>query len=243
MDYLKSCDYFSVPRMEHYRNAVGESKAVVLYRLNLQLSQELFSLVSVFEIILRNKINDKIISETGDDTWLLNSIQPNTEGVLPYKGCFLTPKTREAANIIWGAVFKLGAEAHNHNHLLAELGFGFWRYLFADGQYDALGKVLLDIFPSKPAPVSTTDKFGKTVWVHYNQKWVLNQLAQINIMRNRLAHHEPVCFQGNVKSTIYARQIIQLIVDLLSYMNIDTAMLLTDLNNRALAVCDEIDKL
>ena len=88
MDYYECCHVFSGSRMDRYKNAVGEDKAVELYLLNLSLSRELFHVVSIFEIVLRNKIDDCLRQEFQDNNWLHNSIQPHTDPTLNYQGCF-----------------------------------------------------------------------------------------------------------------------------------------------------------
>ena len=62
---------------------------------------------------------------------------------------------------------------------MAELGFGFWRYLFSDHQYRAAGQTLLHIFPSKPISSRT---------IQYNANFIFGELARINDLRNRIAH-------------------------------------------------------
>lgn len=101
---------------------------MTLYRLNLKLSQEFFTVISCFEIALRNKIDNKCISTLGND-WLKSGAEPN--GVFDNKHCRLTQRN------INDAVRKLGA-TYTHNKLVAELGFGFWRYLFAQRQYNTM---------------------------------------------------------------------------------------------------------
>ena len=58
MRYLDFEDAFSSDRMSKYVTACnGDTrKAMTLYRYNLQLSQELFTVVSCFEVTLRNRI-------------------------------------------------------------------------------------------------------------------------------------------------------------------------------------------
>ncbi|WP_197717757.1 Abi family protein [Neisseria animalis] len=233
MDYQSCCTVFSEQRMQRYKHAVGEESAPDLYRLNLLLSRELFSLVSVFEIALRNKIDRCLVVGMSDSNWLYNSIQPKTDPSLPYQGCFLQGKAGDSAKLIRDVLASKGNIPHDK--LVAELGFGFWRYLFAGGkggQFEATGKVLLKVFPNKPK--STPSRA-------YNQKWIFDELSKINRFRNRLAHHEPICFKGNAKSTEYAREIYRSLVGLLDYMNIDTAALFEQFGDNVVAICDHID--
>lgn len=70
------------------------------------------------------------------------------------------------------------------------------------------------------------------------------ELEKINKLRNRLAHHEPVCFAiGHaVIDTTYARQHYVQIVNLFNWMGIDEGSLLYGVNhlNNTLAAIDSL---
>jgi len=227
MKYSDFEHIMSTARMNRYLTATENNsrKAMTLYRKNLQLSQELFTVVSCFEIALRNAIDRQYTSQYGNN-WLRDS---SLNG-----GIFDTQNCRYAKEIIIKAVAKL-SNRYTHTKLLAEMDFGFWRYLFAQPQFNAGGKTLLRIFPSKPTSTPT---------MQYNHSFVFNQLEKINGLRNRIAHHEPVCFVDNqpVISTTYARQNYNLILQLFQWMNIDGLSLLYGLDH-IMAVCNEIDSL
>lgn len=72
----------------------------------------------------------------------------------------------------------------------------------------------------------------------------LYQLEHINELRNRLAHHEPVCFLIGqaIKNTSYARQNYALLLQLFQWMNIDETSLLYGLDHINI-ICNEIDAL
>jgi hypothetical protein len=59
MKYTEFEDLISSERMRKYLVACGNDtrKAMKLYRLNLKLSQEMFTIISCFEVTLRNKID------------------------------------------------------------------------------------------------------------------------------------------------------------------------------------------
>lgn len=216
----------SSARMSRYSAACGSSKkAMTLYRLNLRLSQELFTIISCFEIALRNKIDSHYIVNIGND-WLRDAAIAG--GVFDNNGCRLTTQNINVA------VTKLNHN-YTHNKLVAELGFGFWRYMFAPHQYTATGRNLLQIFPGKPTSSASAQ---------YNQTFVFNQLIQINNIRNRIAHHEPICFQSgtSVKDSTYARQLYGLIKQLFQWMGIDEADLLYGLDHIN-TICNQIDNL
>lgn len=216
----------SVPRMSRYLNATGGKtrKAMTLYRLNLNLSQELFTVVSCFEIALRNKIDQHYSTLQGID-WLRNAALPG--GMYNVRNCGKTPY------IISEGLRKLAV--YSPAKLVAEMDFGFWRYTFARHQFYAGGQTLLAIFPAKPP---------STPVLAYNHSFIFSELEKINNLRNRLAHHEPVCFANGTATmdTTYARQHYALIKNLFNWMQIDEAKLLYGLDHID-EVCNKIDTL
>lgn len=69
-------------------------------------------------------------------------------------------------------------------------------------------------------------------------------MAKINDLRNRIAHHEPICFlsSNTVIDTNYTRQRYNLILQLFTWMNINSGELLYGLDHIQ-NVCNEIDEL
>jgi hypothetical protein len=216
----------SIARMSRYVTACGGNtrKAMTLYRKNLRLSQELFTVVSCFEVALRNAIDKHYTTAKGPD-WLRDAALPM--GMFNTRHCGKTP------NIIAGATRRL--TIYTHAKLIAEMDFGFWRYLFARHQFYAGSQTLLAIFPSKPR---------STPALQYDHNYLFDELEKINELRNRLAHHEPVCFIPGqpVKNTTYARQHYGLILQLFQWMQIDEAALLYGLDHIN-AIASEIDAL
>lgn len=227
MRYIDFQNIMSPVRMNRYLTAVGNDtkKAMTLYRKNLQLSQELFTVISCFEIALRNAIDKHYTSTIGND-WLRNAVMPG--GMFDNRNCRFTVRD------INDAMSKLN-QAYTHNKLVAELGFGFWRYMFARHQFAAAGRTLLSILPAKPT---------STMAIQYNHTYIFNELEKINKIRNRVAHHEPVCFVPGqpVKNTTYARQQYAVIMQLFQWMSIDEAALLFGLDH-VNSICNMIDAL
>lgn len=106
---------------------------------------------------------------------------------------------------------------------------GFWTYMFTRRHYNGGGKTLLKIFPLKPK--------GTT------QKIVYDELGQIRELRNRIAHHEPICFDaaGNV-STAFASRHYELILKYLSAMGLNADSVLYRIETPD-ATISQIDKL
>jgi hypothetical protein len=229
MQFVDFSNVMSGARIGRYVAACGGDtrKAMTLYRLNLRLSQELFTVISCFEIALRNRICHHYSASFGGN-WLRDAGQMG--------GIFDTPYCRVTRSIIVGVSAKLtNAGVYTHYKLMAEMDFGFWRYLFAQPQFRAGGQTLLRIFPAKPTSSRA---------INYNHTYVFSQLEQINHMRNRIAHHEPICFVPGcpVKNTAYARQHYNLILQLFQWMQIDESELLYGLDHIN-KVCNCIDAL
>lgn len=307
MKLIEYSRFLSLTRMQRYLNAChDEQHAIQLYRLNMKLAQMSLSIVSVFEIILRNQINQQMQLVSRRPNWLEWGIQQKINFQLnatdSIKGIFTAQKIDVATQQIKGYLkgelerrtststriqtynqkvyiqyiqnlghldynihFKVNSVTYNkpirlhqysflkcqighhgimhnaltiqtiyseidklgnhysHDKLIPELNFGFWRYLFADAQMNALTQVPLRIFPRKPIALTHQDIF--------------RILLQINELRNRIAHHEPLCFDGvNVVGTLWLKKHIGFILELLSYMEIDAEKifhqfnLLTELN-------------
>ena len=80
-------------------------------------------------------------------------------------GIFSINRCRITRQIITSAYHKLGNN-YTHNKLVAEMDFGFWRFLFAQPQFYAAGQSLLTAFPGKPTSTPT---------IQYNHTHVFNR--------------------------------------------------------------------
>jgi len=197
----------SLTRFVRYLSACENNKrqALRLYRANITLSQKMYAVIGIFEIILRNSIDRHFIIGKGNN-WLADAVQPG--GYLDIAiGC------EDAYHTIQEAIYKLGVD-YTHDRLIAKLPFGFWTHQFAAKEYAAAGSSLLNIFPNRP--------FGT------NQKKVFKTLIKINDIRNRIAHYEPICFDkatGRI-STGYTEKRYLLILELLHWLGCDTRKIL-----------------
>ena len=77
MKYKEFEDAISPDRMRRYVSACANDtkRAMVLYRYNIKLSQEMYAIISCFEVSLRNKINKEMIANYGND-WLRDFVMP-----------------------------------------------------------------------------------------------------------------------------------------------------------------------
>lgn len=232
MKYNEFEHILSIPRVHRYLEACANNKvtAMTLYRLNMRLSHELFSVISMFEVSLRNALDYEMKNKYGA-TWLVDAIQSG--GRLRR-----SRSTRTTWGIVNHAYYKLPSRLRTPAKLLPELDFGVWHFMFSTPQYAAFGHNGLNIFNGIPIGTTITNED------------VFDKLTRINELRNRLAHHESVSLRYiatgsnkiTIKDTHYARDIYFEIMEMFSWMGIDGTALLYGLDH-VIPTCDKIDAL
>ncbi len=195
MDFKTSKKIFSAARFGRYYRACdgNKSRTMQLYRYNLRLCQRFYGILNIFEVILRNAVNEHYLSYYSDSDWIVN--QANSGKLLEHDKDEIkqTEADYKKRNI------------YNNDKMVSSLTFGFWTFLFTKNNYKKGGKTLLKIFPNKVK--------GK------NQADVYLDLTHIREFRNRIAHHEPICFDGfGHISTSFARKHYRLICDYIDYL-------------------------
>ena len=219
MDFKTSQKIFSAARMGKYANACSgdKRKTMLLYRYNLRLCQRFCGVLNLFEVMLRNAIDEHYRVYYSNPDWIVN--QADTGKLLEFNMDEI--KQTEASYRRRGI--------YNNDKMVASLTMGFWTKLFSKKRYKRGGKSLLRIFPNKVKGKSQSD--------------VYKDLTHIREFRNRIAHHEPICFDSFGKiSTDFARKHYQLIRDYISYMgqHPDNVIQWTEKPDEVL---DKIDKL
>lgn len=194
MDFKTSQKLYSNARMGKYLKACtgNQLRTMQLYRYNLRLCQRFYGILNLFEVILRNAVNEHYMAYYSDSDWIVN--QTGTDKILAH--------AKDEIKQIEADYKKRGI--YNNDKMVSALTFGFWTYLFTKKNYRKGGKTLLKIFPNKAK--------GK------NQADIYLDLTHIREFRNRIAHHEPICFDGNGNiCTDFARKHYQLICDYIGY--------------------------
>jgi hypothetical protein len=197
----------SSPRFNRYLSACNNHRrtAEMLYRINLRLSERMYSVIGVFEVILRNSIDRHFVSVKGS-FWLEESVMPN--------GYFdISTGCEYSFHSVHEAIHKLGL-SYTHDSLIAKLTLGFWTYQFSNREFAAAGSTLLQIFPNRPHGT--------------HQKEIFKNLVRINDTRNRIAHYEPICFEkstGLISSTPVQRR-YDLITEMLCWLGCNPGRIL-----------------
>ena len=181
--------YFSEPRVSRFLQATQGSPIASqnLYKGNLKVSQAFHPLLGIFEVVLRNRLNDIMTAHFLDSCWITNQRKGFMSDPLLtfiYKKTGLRKTNDFLIREVNGAENRLRkAGAHvTAGKVVAELPLGFWTDLFELNHYKLLSGRPIQIFHSLPAG--------------YGRKEVKDTLDIIRRFRNRINHNEPICFDG-----------------------------------------------
>ena len=204
MKYSEYEKAFSPARLNKYLKACGgdSAAALTLYRHNIKLCQKCYGILNVFEIVLRNAINEHYKKHFADPDWIRHQIVPG--GMLenhPQKGG--VEKTIEELE-------KVGK--YTNDRVVSSVTFGFWTHLFSRRPFALGGQSILQIFPAR------TKGLG--------QRAIYNELQDIKTFRNRIAHHEAICFDATgTKSTAGVRANYALAIKYIQFLGYNEAHL------------------
>ena len=186
MKYTEFEDIISSDRMRKYLVACNNDtrRAMTLYRHNLTLSQQMFTMISCFEVAFRNKIDKEMKRHWGND-WLRDFVMPG--------GAFASDgRVAGTKKIIKKAYDDLmNNNDYSHSKLLSQMEFGVWKYMFNNVQYRLGGRCLLNIFPNKPR---------STPQNQIDNSRIFQELDHINNIRNRKRNFESLSVSHGKKS-------------------------------------------
>ena len=217
MKYEEYEKALSIPRIGKYKIACNgdKNKALILYRYNIKLCQKFYGILGVLEVVLRNAINEHYKMLLKDNDWLIT--QSKTGFLIDYQDTILKERN------------KLIQNKYTHDKLVASLSLGIWTFLFSRNCYKNSGKTLLQIFPNRAHGL--------------NQKDIYADLDKIRTFRNRIAHHEPLCFDrfGTI-NLVYVREIYTLIIRYIDFLGYRSNELLYSVET-PLSTIEKIDEL
>lgn len=170
MNYHKRC--FTIQRLNKYSKDTNSEKEILeKYLWNIQLSKELYVLIALFEVSLRNHINCAI-NEYVHQNWLTdNSFIQN----------FLTENEFKAYLIAFNRL----AEKNKltQDNLVTELNLGFWVNLFK--------KIYAPRLWHKKHVFETVFPFFNKEIIN-KMDYLYPKLKAIQKIRNRISHHESI---------------------------------------------------
>jgi hypothetical protein len=162
----------SAERFAPYHAAAGYDarRALQLYENNLELSMAFWGVLSDLEILVRNAMHERLtiwsLRRYGDDVWYLDHGRVFRD---------------EGSSVIDAARRRATAEGRGETvgRVVAELPFGFWRFLLTSHYERSLWMPCLrHAFPGIQGRGMRRD-------VH-------DAIRDLHVLRNRIAHHEPI---------------------------------------------------
>lgn len=171
--YSQLLPLVTAERLGSYLRASGGdvSDAFALYEWNMRAAASLMELTSMVEVLARNaldrELRDWAHRRRAGASWL--DVTP-----LDRQGAADVQKARDRAT-------RRGRRPEVHGRVIAELPLGFWRYLVESRYLTALW------IPAthRAFPAGDPD-------LRSRQKDVAFRMQQLNFIRNRAAHHEPI---------------------------------------------------
>ena len=192
MNYLEIKKYLSVARLTRYETTCNNDyqKVLKMYQTNLKLSQAFYPLLSLFEVVLRNALNEELtLYFLNDPDWLTNQVNHfMSHPSLTY----LDQRTEQTKtnDFLKRSVTKIVRRMNGHasqGKIIAELNLGFWTELFELTHYRILQGAPIQIFKNLPSGV--------------NRNIINKKLEQIQKFRNRVYHNEPIIFETDQSGT------------------------------------------
>jgi hypothetical protein len=215
--------YFSGARVSRYLLATSNSTsgAVKLYKANLKTAQAFHPLLGVFEVILRNRLNDVLTSHFTDPDWIINQ----KAGFMSDPSLIFTYKRtgqQKTNDFLKREIIKAEKRLQKtrtpitSGKIIAEQTLGFWTDLFEVHHYRLLRGKPIQIFKSLPAG--------------HGRKEVNDELDKVRRFRNRINHNEPICFDGNNIDFTETLEVHKSITNLLTWIDPEIIKLISDMD-------------
>lgn len=159
----------SQPRLATYAQAATQAEAVRLYSWNISVASAFWGPLHVLEVCLRNAVSSQLANHAGQSDWW------ESPGLLVASEYEFVPRARGQAQ---KNHTNLSPAQITPGHILAELSFAFWVSLFSNKTHQRLwvNAGLRNVFPSGT----------------HRAKEVHGPLEGLRVLRNRVAHHEPL---------------------------------------------------
>ena len=176
----------SEPRFATYVDACNgdRDRAVELYHWTGEVAGAFLVDFRHFEVILRNHIHWSLSDHVAANHPAIAGEWFEDESWVKHRWW-----NKDAQRELDFAVFKAGGPASPADRVIAELPFGFWRYILSTRYEQSFWKLALD--------ASFVNIPGKT-WKE--RRFMIEQeVLVLHQLRNRLAHHQPI-FKPHMRS-------------------------------------------
>ncbi|WP_082972540.1 Abi family protein [Mycobacterium sp. 1245852.3] len=173
-------DHLAPPRMNPYLAATHGDKqqAMDLYLWNCAAGAALWEVLSHVEVAIRHAVDSALTARherlgRQDDDWLWH---PDVSKELGGKASEDIEEALKRADTSAKRRYTVTSD-----HVIAELSFGFWRFLFSKDRESAIGSAIRSAFPHAPKAARANDLSDLNAIV-----------SMLYSLRNRIAHHEPI---------------------------------------------------
>lgn len=224
MKYKKFTKHFSTERISKYAIATGynKSKTIMLYKANIAVSQSFTPLICVLEVAFRNNLYSVLTAHFGNKDWILTE----KTGFMDHqklqhhdKKTGLLKDNRYHLRQVKAAEKAIKKDNRKviPGRVIAEQTFGFWTCFYSSIIYKILQGSPIQAFPNRPP--------------YCNRSTIFDSLEQIKGFRNRISHHEPICFDNAGKKDFSeAKRIHELIKEVLTWIDPDMMSFLKEID-------------
>lgn len=187
-NYEQLRDLITAERLESYFLETGNSTedAFELYEWNMRASAAVMELTSMVEVIVRNALDRELCTwaaeKHGEVAWF-SYVPLDSQGHKDLR------KARDRAT-------QWGKREERHGRVVAELSFGFWRYLVEQRYFASLW------VPATHRAFGYADTNIRT-----RQRIVKQHMERLHFVRNRAAHHEPIHRRDLMRDFDVAREL------------------------------------
>ena len=180
IDFKKIATRLTTTRLESYLQATSGDieDAIGLYDWNTSVASALYEDLGRLEVVFRNAVDDALVrygSARGwADVWYRQmQLFPGQHGT----------RAREDLDAAQRRATRGGRRSEVHGKVIAELSFGFWRYLCKPPYLTSLWvPAVASAFPMHPAA-----RDPRQVRID-----VADRMQRLHFLRNRIAHHESI---------------------------------------------------
>lgn len=227
VNYLEIRKYISAARLARYEQVCqhDQQKVLKVYQANLRLSQAFYPLLSLFEVVFRNALNEELTKYfLNDKEWLKNQISGfmSHPSLTYYDQRLKRKKTNDFLKNSVQKILHRSPANISQGKIIADINLGFWTELFETTHY----KLLLG------TPIKIFSKLPPTV----NRKTINQKLDRIRAFRNRIYHNEPIIFETDQAgqsdfSLKMAEEVYDDLEDILKWLGIDFYAWTKKINN------------
>lgn len=181
------------PRLQSYKsyfNAPDLETAASLYIWNSELSRCIGTLLAYFEIALRNNVHHAMSMH------YVGKVGPTAHWWDLIRSQLGSSTMRWVEIVRSGRGAKLCGSMPNADEIVAQVSFGFWTNVLARIDRNKAHTILPTILPNHPINENVRDWRNDA-----KRRAALGFVRELNLFRNRMAHHEPLWKFGSIHDT------------------------------------------